>query len=795
MKLAESMTGRGEPVTGVAAVSGGRMLKGGRPQDMTRTPAAHHGPVTTTLDQLSTALADRYRISRELGTGGMATVYLAHDVRHGRDVALKVLRPELAATLGRDRFLREIQLAARLSHPHVLPLYDSGEAAGALYYVMPVVRGESLRDRLARDRQLPIADALHIVAAAARGLAHAHEQDIVHRDVKPENILLQDDHVFVADFGIGKAISTMGDEAMTQTGISVGTPAYLSPEQAAGELVDGRSDQYALGCVLYEALVGEPPFTGPNVQAVIAKRFVQTPADVTALRSGVPRHVARALQRALARAPIDRFDSMAAFADALLAPDQAETPRADDPPARSIAVLPFVNLSADRENEYLGDGIAEDITNALASIDGLRVAARASAFSFRNRSAEPGEIGRHLRVATILEGSVRRAGSRIRITAQLVAVSDAYQLWSERYDRELADVFAVQDEIAAAIAKRLQLTFAASAPPSPVSPGEIKAYELLVRGRALTAQRGRPILDAILALEQALQLTPNDPDVHAALGNAWRVREQYGLGTRDECRPRAYEHFNRALALEPNHAEAMGYLASLIVTKEDLRRRPEALTLFERALALNPRLSELRGNASAWGKAITQVGRDDDDAVREVERCLADDPLNPICSTVYTLVMGVVGRTGDAVAEGIRACERAPGAFAPHYALAWAHAWARNTEEGLAFTQDAMERFGRHPFMLQVMTGLFSQRGDRRRAEAIHTELESRAQTAFVPFFSLAVSAIYLGRMEEAFNLALRSAEARDGIGPMWLRFPDIEPVLTHPRYPELLAAMGAELP
>ena len=303
-------------------------------------------------------------------------------------------------------------------------------------------------------------------------------------------------------------------------------------------------------------------------------------------------------------------------------------------------------------------------------MDGLYVAARASAFSFKHKHAEPREIGDHLRVATILEGSIRRSGSRIRITAQLVAVKDAYQLWSERYDRELVDVFVVQDEISAAIAKRLQLTIATSA--TAASATEVQSYELLVRGRALTAQRGRPILDAITALEQALLLTPDDPDVHTALGNAWRVREQYGLGTRAECRPRAYAHLHRALALDPHHAEAMGYLASLIITKEDLRRRDESIALFRRALALNPRLSELRGNSGAWIDAVANAGRDDVGAVQQVERSLADDPLNPICSTIYTLVMGIVGRTTEAVEEGIRACAREPGAFAPHYALAWA---------------------------------------------------------------------------------------------------------------------------
>jgi eukaryotic-like serine/threonine-protein kinase len=236
----------------------------------------------------------------------MATVYLAHDLKHDRDVAIKVLRDDVAASVGRDRFLREIQLAARLSHPHLLPLYDSGDADGTLFYVMPVVQGQSLRERLDAQRQLPIADAVRIASEVAGALDHAHRVGIVHRDVKPENIMLQDGHVLVADFGIGKAISDTTADTLTQIGMSVGTPAYMSPEQAVGEEVDGRSDLYSLGWVLYEMLIGEPPFTGPTMQAVIAKRFVQTPADVTALREGVPRPVARALQQALQRTPMDR---------------------------------------------------------------------------------------------------------------------------------------------------------------------------------------------------------------------------------------------------------------------------------------------------------------------------------------------------------------------------------------------------------------------------------------------------------------------------------------------------------
>jgi serine/threonine-protein kinase len=501
---------------------------------------------------------------------------------------------------------------------------------------------------------------------------------------------------------------------------------------------------------------------------------------------------ARCTRRSRARRSI-AFPTSPAFADALLAPSDIASPKAGDPPPHSIAVLPFVNLSPDRDNEFLGDGIAEDIINALASIEGLHVAARASAFSFKGKHAEPREIGERLRVATVLEGSIRRAGTRIRITAQLMAVADGYQLWSERYDRELVDVFAVQDEIAEAIAKRLQLTFAASTTrAAPVSTGEIQAYELLVRAKAFTAQRGRhhPRRDRRCS-KQALALAPNDPNVHAALGNAWRVKEQYGLGTRAECLPSrlrappsrvgARSQPRRSPRLHRRHHRVEGGLPSSRRKRRSLRARHCA----------QPSALETRALLGGWGMAVAREGRDDARAIREVRRSLADDPLNPICSTIYMIVMGIVGHAAEAVDEGIRACGREPGAFSPHYALVWAHTWARNTEQGLAFAQGAIERFGRHPWMLHAMTGLFMQRGDQRKAEAIHAELEARSVTSNVQYFCRAISAIYLGRIDEAFELALESARARDGIGHLWVRFPDIEPILTHPRYPEILVAMG----
>ncbi len=742
------------------------------------------------LDSLAAALADRYRIERELGAGGMATVYLARDLKHERDVAIKVLKPELAESVGRERFLREIQLAARLSHPHILPLFDSGEVAGALFYVMPNVQGQSLRDRLAATARLPVGDAIRIAEEVAGALDHAHRAGVVHRDIKPENIMLQDGHALVTDFGIGKALSDAGGDTLTQAGMSVGTPAYMSPEQAVGEEVDGRSDLYSLGCVLYEMLAGEPPFTGPNAQAVIAKRFVQVPAEITALREGVPRPVARALQDALQRTPIDRPATAAVWIAALRAVEPTAPASVNAAPAQSIAVLPFVNLSPDKDNEFFGDGIAEDIINALSRVEGLHVAARMSAFAFKGRDADLREVGGQLNVATVLQGSVRKAGNRLRISAQLMAVADGYQLWSERYDRDLVDVFAVQDEIAGAIARRLEVTFTPQrTDTSRVTTVEVEAYELMVRGWALSQQRGRAVLEAIRCFERALELVPESPNALTGLGQALRLKWQYGFAPAEEALPQADVMLRRALAIEPAHAPAIGYLATLSM---NTRPSASALAQWKRALELDPRLTELRALYGVWGLVIMGRGHDDERGEAQLRRALSEDPLSPICATIGGLGLGILGKYDDAVSVIRRAMAAVPEAFAPAYALTWTLTWARRTDEGFAAAEDAIERFGRHPWILHVLTGLYMQRGDRRRAEAVHAELEARAITSRISHFSLATSLLYLGRVDEAMDQAIQSARTRDAIGPIWWRWGDMAPLASHARYDELLAVMAA---
>ena len=269
------------------------------------------------LDRLKTALADRYQIERELGSGGMARVYLAQDIKHDRQVALKVPKQEIAATLGPERFLREIKIAAQLSHPHILPLYDSGEAEGFLYYVMPYVAGESLHQRLEREKQLRLDDALHFVRELADGLGYAHRVGVIHRDIKPENVLISEGHAVILDFGIARAITAAGGERLTQTGIILGTPYYMSPEQAGSESLDARSDIYSLGCILYEMLAGEPPFTGPTSQAILARHAADRVPSLRIVCSRVPAVVETAIEKALAKAPADRFATASEFAEAL----------------------------------------------------------------------------------------------------------------------------------------------------------------------------------------------------------------------------------------------------------------------------------------------------------------------------------------------------------------------------------------------------------------------------------------------------------------------------------------------
>ena len=567
--------------------------------------------MTLPIERLRTSLANAYTIDRELGRGGMATVYLAQDVKHDRVVALKILHPDLAASLGPDRFLREIKLAARLNHPHILPLFDSGAADGFLYYVMPYVEGESLRERLDRQQQLSVDEALHHTRSIASALDYAHRQGIIHRDIKPENVMLYEGEAMVMDFGIAKAVSAAGD-TLTQTGMMVGTPAYVSPEQAAGEVkIDGRSDQYSLACVLYEMLTGERPFTGPTTQAVLAKRFTETVTPLRSVRSNIPEYVERAVSKAMATDAGGRFPTASLFAQALTTglttPTDTQTmPQQAVSAAKSVAVLPFANMSADPENEYFTDGMAEEIINALTKIQSLRVASRTSAFAFKGKNEDITEIGRKLKVSTVLEGSVRKMGNRLRITAQLVNVADGYHLWSERYDREMEDVFAIQDEISQAIVKALRVILSEDekkAIEKVRAQVNVEAYDYYLRGRQYFHQLRRKSLEyARQMFNKAIEIDPEYARAYAGVADSCSMLYMY-FDAREFNIRQADIASQKALELEPDLAEA--HLARGIAVSLS-KRFEEAEKEFETAMRLDPKLFEA---PYFFGRARISQGR------------------------------------------------------------------------------------------------------------------------------------------------------------------------------------------
>jgi serine/threonine-protein kinase len=677
----------------------------------------------------------------------MATVYLAEDLKHQRKVAVKVLKPELGAVLGAERFINEIRTTANLQHPNLLPLFDSGEADGLLFYVMPYVEGETLRARLDAERQLPVDETLRLISLMAGALDFAHARGVVHRDLKPENILLQAGQPIIADFGIALAVVEAGGERITQTGLSLGTPHYMSPEQAAGtQTVDARSDQYALGAMAYEMLTGEPPHTGPTTAALVARLLTEKPRDIRATRPAVPAGVDAAIQRALEKSPADRFPSCGAFAGALASavlttatehalgadrvkPDRASSPRAAsgrglpiigglvavavlviaalalsgrapfstgsgaeaDAAAgataaeQSLVVLPFTSVGGDTANSYFAAGIADELTSALMQIPGLRLAGRASAARVKEQGGGAREIGEALNVATVLDGSVRRAGDRIRVSAELTSAGDERVIWSQTYERALEDVFAVQDEITREIvsALRVRLTSSSAAGGMSARGGtkNLEAYDLYLRALPLYKKRGGGLREAERYLADAVARDPGFARAHAMLASTLLAQPYFVPVNARDVAQRGRAAAQRAVALDDSLADGHQALAHAHAEANEWN---EARLEYERAIALDPqhveahyrygemlyrmglpreslghleaanRLDPLYAQNNAYRSlTLAMIGRVEE-AITIAERALALDPEHIQLNQWYALVLELAGRREEMVAQARR---------------------------------------------------------------------------------------------------------------------------------------------
>ncbi len=725
-------------------------------------------------------------IERELGHGGMATVYLAHDVKHDRDVALKVLRPELAEVLGRERFLAEIQTTAKLSHPHILPLHDSGEADGMLFYVMPLVEGETLRQQMDREKGLRVEQALQITREAASALSYAHSHGVIHRDIKPENIMIQSGHAIVADFGIARAVRAAGDERITQAGTALGTPLYMSPEQSAGEPdVDGRSDLYALACVLYEMLTGEAPFTGPTYDAILVQRFTRPPPRVSDKRPAIPRAIDAAICRAMARSPGERFPTLGQFVAAL----EARTPPTDGGD-RSIAVLPFANMSGDPENEYFSDGISEEIINALTQLPHIRVAARTSSFSFKGKTPDLRTVGDQLNVSTVLEGSVRKAGGRIRITAQLINVPDGFHLWSERYDRELTDVFAIQDEIATAIAGKLRATLGGDAAGQVVKPraSNVEAYDAYLKGHAFITQRGPALPLAVRCFKEAVALDPRFALAHAELAEALLLMGLYGMVPPHEIRDGAREASVQALAVEPELV--LGHVVLGLYSLMAEFNRERSTQAFARAVDLHSQSLEARTLQAVFDFGYTQGAFAAAEAqLREV---LKDDPLSANVCAGLGIVLAWGRKNPEAAVEARRGIELDPNAFYPQWSLLHALALGPDPKQAIEVGGPMLARFGRHPWLMMGMALGCGAAGRRAHAEAIYAELEARSRSEYVQPASLMATAIGTGNLPAALEHLRCAAEIRDPVLALMLpHWPALDPIRRTPEFAAVLRQLG----
>ncbi len=785
-------------------------------------------------ETLQTTLGAAYTIERELGGGGMSRVFLAQETALGRAVVVKMLTPELAAGVSAERFAREVKLAARLQQANIVPVLSTGEANGIPWYSMPYVRGESLRAKLALGESIPLTDVVHILRDVARALAFAHGEGIVHRDIKPENILISGGAAVVTDFGIAKALASSrtqegsAGDTITQLGTSIGTPAYMAPEQAAGDPdTDRRADVYAWGVVAWELVARKHPFSSRTTpQAMIVAHMGETPAPLATVRPDVPPALAALIARCLEKDPTQRpqtAEELISTLDHVGTPGDVRgavgTPRrvskrsialiaasalvlaiggwfaanrsasgdAAGSADKSLAVLPFESVGGDTANIYFAEGIADELTTALSKVTGLRVAATSSAFSYRNKTADVREVGKALNVAAVLQGRVRREGTRMRVSAQLTNATDGLVLWSSSYEREMKDVFAVQDAITREIVAALRVTLIGGVQPtrarSASDTTDVDTYDLYLRGLYFLQQRGGGVARSIGYFQKALARDSTFARAWAELGTAYVVLPLFSPVSIDSVIPLARAATAHARTLDSASAQVYAAEAMLHLLASEWR---EARPAFERAIALDSNSAQAH---RAYGSALYQTGRTTE-SVEQARRATRLDPLSSTTHAVATIVMLNANRRDEALVIARRGVELDTNAAFAHLAYALAMYASGKVDSARLLLRGARSVTQTSPWMGYLLAAT----GDRAGAAAFLQQIDAeRGQNAFI---NLAHAWTSLGagdttRALDALEIAMRAREPVGFAVPFGM--PAYDAVRQSGRFAALIKGYGLE--
>ena len=762
----------------------------------------------------------------------MATVYLAVDSRYQREVAVKVLHPSFASSAMAERFLREIDVAAKLTHPHIVPLLDSGATGQRLWFVMPLLDGQSLKERLEQHRRLPVAEAVRIACEVASALSYAHAHGVVHRDIKPANVLLSGGSAAVADFGLAKGLeATVTTARLTQTGMILGTAYYMSPEQSAGdEVVDGRSDIYSLASMLYEMLSGDPPYMGNTMHAVIAKRFSEPIPSVRTARADVPPALDDVIRKGLATLPADRYQTADDFAAALMAASASDpsfiAPRPPPPVAparrrtrmvmlaatiavvlvigsvvskrlgnagshapRSIAVLPFANLSDDKAQEYFSAGMTDEVLGALSAIKQLRVAGRTSSYTMRDRTSDVREIGRKLNVEAVLEGTVRRSGDSVRVSADLVNVADGFRIWNHTYNHKLTDVFALQEELARAIVSAIQLQLGSDQKMVRRSTENQEAYDSYLKGRhALDTRTAASIAQAADFFREAVDRDRTYARAWSGLADVYIFQGLNFYELPATAYPKAKAAAERALSLDSTLAEAQTSLATVKFLYD--RDFAGAQRSYDRAIALDSKYSQAH-----YFYSIFLAGRDEPRAEREAIAAQSLDPLSPPLAQALGMVRIAAARYAEAIPTLAAAVALEPNYYFSHawLALALAHAGAPDT--AVAEARRAVDLNPHNSLVLAYMGEVYAITGDRSAALNVVSKLDAMSKTG--PVCGVYVARIFdrLHDNDGAMRWLDRAVAAHEGQLAQ-IVWPDAFPhVRSDPRFQRLVDRLGLRLP